>query len=62
MFKTFYGGFAGPEGNLKTEVLDVNRIDIPDPRNANETLVNALIEALETMQKRVVGRACPAAS
>jgi hypothetical protein len=56
MFRTFYGRFAGTEGNLKTEVLDVNLIDIPDPRNAKTTLVNTLIEPLETMQKRVVGR------
>jgi len=35
LFKTFYGRFAGTEGNLKTEVLDVNLIDIPDPRGAD---------------------------
>jgi hypothetical protein len=28
LIKTFYGRFAGPEGNLKTEVLDVSLIDI----------------------------------
>ena len=28
LIKTFYGRFAGTEGNLKTEVLDVNLIDI----------------------------------
>ena len=37
-FKTFYGRFAGTEGNLKTEVVDVNLMDIPDrsPLRSNE--------------------------
>ena len=33
-FKTFYGRYAGTEGNLKTEVVDVNLLEVPDPRNA----------------------------
>ncbi|MGH7935128.1 MAG: Eco57I restriction-modification methylase domain-containing protein, partial [Candidatus Binataceae bacterium] len=31
LFKTFYGRFAGTEGNLKTEVIDVNLLEVPDP-------------------------------
>ncbi|MCX5682757.1 MAG: hypothetical protein NT049_03630, partial [Planctomycetota bacterium] len=31
LFKTFYGRFAGTEGNLKTEVVDVNLLEVPDP-------------------------------
>ncbi len=34
LFKTFYGRFAGTEGNLKTEVVDVNLLEVPDPRRA----------------------------
>ena len=36
LFKTFYGRFAGTEGNLKTEVVDVNLIEVPDPRLASK--------------------------
>ena len=32
LFKTFYGRFAGTEGNLKTEVVDVNLLEVPNPR------------------------------
>ena len=37
-FKTFYGRFAGTEGNLKTEGVDLNLRDIPDrsPLRSNE--------------------------
>jgi type I restriction-modification system DNA methylase subunit len=56
LFKTFYGRFAGTEGNLKTEVLDVNLIDVPDPRGVGEDIAKHLIEALHSMQRRTVGR------
>lgn len=35
-FKTFYGRFAGTEGNLKTEVVDVNLLEVPDPRHLSK--------------------------
>ena len=35
LFKTFYGRFAGTEGNLKTEVVDVNLLEVPDPRGVS---------------------------
>src|SRR5208337_3925134 len=45
LFKTFYGRFAGTEGNLKTEVIDVNLIEIPDPREVErKALVDRLHE------------------
>ena len=56
LFKTFYGRFAGTEGNLKTEVLDVNLIDVPDPREVNENVANRIINALQSMTKRDIGR------
>jgi hypothetical protein len=56
LFKTFYGRFAGTEGNLKTEVIDVNLIDIPDPRGVDEDVAKRLIDALKSMTKRDVGR------
>src|SRR5207247_138778 len=56
LFKTFYGRFAGTEGNLKTEVVDVNLLEVPDPRNIPADLASKLKTALESMQERTVGR------
>ncbi len=55
LFKTFYGRYAGTEGNLKTEVIDVNLIDVPDPRNVPESIAKKLVAAFRTMCKRQVG-------
>jgi hypothetical protein len=55
LFKTFYGRFAGTEGNLKTEVIDVNLIEVPDPRGVSESVATRLIEAVRSMSKREVG-------
>jgi hypothetical protein len=56
LFKTFYGRFAGTEGNLKTEVVDVNLIEVPDPRGVDEAVATRLIESLHSMTGRTVGR------
>jgi methylase of polypeptide subunit release factors len=56
LFKTFYGRFAGTEGNLKTEVVDVNLIDTPDVRGIGKPLADKLGAALKSMQRREVGR------
>jgi hypothetical protein len=56
LFKTFYGRFAGTEGNLKTEVLDVNLIEVPDPRGIDGQISKRLIDALRSMTRRTVGR------
>ena len=56
LFKTFYGRFAGTEGNLKTEVVDVNLLEVPDPRGISANLVKRLADALERMSQREVGR------
>jgi len=55
LFKTFYGRYAGTEGNLKTEVIDVNLIDVPDPRGISDALATRLADALKSMCKRDVG-------
>ena len=55
LFKTFYGRYAGTEGNLKTEVIDVNLIDVPDPRDVPEDIVQRLGDAFKRMCKREVG-------
>ena len=56
LFKTFYGRFAGTEGNLKTEVVDVNLLEVPDPRGVPAALTQRLTAALGAMSKREVGR------
>lgn len=56
LFKTFYGRFAGTEGNLKTEVVDVNLLEVPSPRGISESLAARLRSSLRDMQGREVGR------
>jgi hypothetical protein len=54
--KTFYGRFAGTEGNLKTEVVDVNLLEVPSPKGISEELQSKLSAAFGRMQERSVGR------
>jgi hypothetical protein len=56
LFKTFYGRFAGTEGNLKTEVVDVNLLEVPDPRGLSSSSAKRLSGALGRITKREVGR------
>jgi hypothetical protein len=56
LFKTFYGRYAGTEGNLKTEVVDVVLIEIPDPRTASKELLEKMGSALASMEERKVTR------
>jgi hypothetical protein len=56
LFKTFYGRYAGTEGNLKTEVVDVRMLEVPDPRGAFPEVKTRLASALRSMQSRNVGR------
>lgn len=56
LFKTFYGRFAGTEGNLKTEVVDVNLMEVPDPRGVAANIAKRLADAMRSMNKRDVGR------
>jgi hypothetical protein len=51
-FKTFYGRYAGTEGNLKTEVVDVNLLEVPDPRNVTKAVAKKLQIAFERLSKR----------
>ncbi|MBM4029405.1 MAG: hypothetical protein FJ280_29015 [Planctomycetes bacterium] len=56
LFKTFYGRYAGTEGNLKTEVVDVNLLEVPDPRGISTDRAKRLADALDRMSRREVGR------
>lgn len=53
-FKSYYGRYAGTEGNLKTEVVDTLLLEIPDPRNVTEAIVVRIEAALQSMQQREV--------
>lgn len=55
LFKTFYGRYAGTEGNLKTEVVDVNLLEVVDPRGVPDAVAKRLADALKRMCKRDVG-------
>jgi methylase of polypeptide subunit release factors len=54
-FKTFYGRYAGTEGNLKTEVVDVNLMEIPDPRKAPKAVAKKLNDAFARLCSRTTG-------
>jgi hypothetical protein len=54
LFKTFYGRYAGTEGNLKTEVIDAMMMEIPDPRECSTDLLSKMERALAAMQTRKV--------
>lgn len=56
LFKTFYGRFAGTEGNLKTEVVDVNLLEVPHPQGVNKKVADRLLQSFQSMTIRKVGR------
>lgn len=52
LIKTFYGRYAGTEGNLKTEVVDVLTLEVPNPINISSSISKKLLSALRRMQQR----------
>ena len=54
--KTFYGRYTGTEGSLDTEVIDVELIDVPDPRCATPKVAARVLAAFRRMGKRDIGR------
>ena len=52
LFKTYYGRYAGTEGNLKTEVVDVNLLDVPDVRGVSKQAADRLLAAFCKLQGR----------
>lgn len=49
-----YGRPVGVEGNLKTEVVDVNMMLVPDPRKASAASLHRVATAFGTLAKRPV--------
>ncbi len=54
LFKHFYGRYAGSEGTLKTEIVDVLMLEIPSPAAVSEDLCERLGKALEAISQREV--------
>jgi hypothetical protein len=52
LMKIYFGRYAGTEANLKTEVVDVNLLEIPDPRLATQDIAAKLITAFESLSQR----------
>jgi hypothetical protein len=55
LFKTFYGRYAGTEGALKTEVVDVNLLEVPEPRQARPEIRSRISSATRSISSREVG-------
>jgi hypothetical protein len=52
LIKIYFGRYAGTEGNLKTEVVDVNLIELPDPRFASPAVRRKLNAAFDRLCER----------
>jgi hypothetical protein len=52
LFKHFYGRYAGTEGNLKTEVVDVLALEIPNPSLASPAIRSKLVRAFGRLKER----------
>ena len=50
--KFYFGRFAGTEGNLKTEVVDVNLLEVPDPREVAPGVAKKLEAAFKQLCRR----------
>lgn len=52
LFKHQFGRIMGIEGNLKTEVVDVKMMVVPNPQEASPEVSKKLIASLDSMRKR----------
>lgn len=51
-FKTFYGRYTGTEGSFEMMVIDLNFLELPDPRNAPKAIAKKLCDAFDSLGKR----------
>jgi len=56
LVKQQYGRPAGVEGNLKTEVVDVNMMVVPDPRCASAEIGKRVVDAATRISRRALSR------
>jgi hypothetical protein len=52
LFKFYYGRYVGTEGTMDTDVVDVNLIEVPDPRRASKAVVKKLQDAFAELCRR----------
>src|ERR1035437_644192 len=52
LVKIYFGRYAGTEGNLKTEVVDVNLLEVPDPRHVTQSVAKKLQDAFAQLCQR----------
>jgi hypothetical protein len=52
LVKIYFGRYAGTEGNLKTEVVDVNLLEVPDPRRVTNAVAKKLQNAFTKLCQR----------
>jgi hypothetical protein len=52
LIKIYFGRYAGTEGNLKTEVVDVNLLEVPDPRHVTKAVARKLQDAFAKLCQR----------
>ena len=52
LFKFYFGRYAGTEGTLKTEVVDVNLLEVPDPRIVTKPVAKKLHDAFTKLCQR----------
>ena len=52
LIKIYFGRYAGTEGNLKTEVVDVNLLEVPDLRHATKIATKKLLDGFRQLCKR----------
>lgn len=55
LFKTFYGRYTGTEGSFEMMVIDLNLLELPDPRNVPNTIAKRLCDAFEELCQRNTG-------
>jgi hypothetical protein len=56
LWKNYYGRYTGTEGALGTDLLDVEMLHVPDPRNVPVATADRLLVAFKLMSKRDIGR------
>jgi len=51
-FKTFYGRYTGTEGSFEMMVIDLNFLELPDPRNVPKAIAKKLCDAFARLCQR----------
>ncbi len=52
--KAFYGRYTGAEGNAQIKIIDLNLVEVPDPRLASQTILKRLGKAFDKLSGRKI--------